>query len=239
MKMLIVLAGLVPAIALANGLATRKATVLESELNQLAQAAMQKADERAERNRPYDGLDRVSDSANQLARSIHREIYRSLLTGERAWKVRRALRTLMHNEFDRLDRQVANLHGRVWDIQRAWKQVQRAAHDLEDALDKGGPGPGGPVSAVCSGKSGGNFFKPKSHVECTVTGRGAQGYEVIFTNNGRQATTSGALKGRERKQDLVSNKVEIGWNPTYQVYVLTRNGNKKLVASGQCSGSPF
>ncbi|MCB0403272.1 MAG: hypothetical protein KDD51_00700, partial [Bdellovibrionales bacterium] len=101
--------------------------------------------------------------------------------------------------------------------------VQFELNQLTRALQDQGT----PLTASCSVKTGGNFFTPKSHVECTVYGRGAIGYEAIL---GGRETVHGELQPQLPTQNFASEKVKVGYNPTYQIYLITRNGDRILVA---------
>lgn len=115
------------------------------------------------------------------------------------------------------------------------QKILNISDRLRNTLDlieqKVGVGGGGGValSASCNLDVGGNFFTPWTKVECTVSGKKAVSYEVEV--NGR-VRFSGPLNPNLLSQSFKTKKEEVGGHgPTYQVFIRTKNGQRKLVAT--------
>lgn len=223
-----------------GGDSLRAADSLTGSLGLLSTEALLAADF-AEQNRDLrsaSDFDRVADSASSLKLDVHRRVLRVLKVGGPGaeFRAERELQGLGRSQEELgllIQRLPAGSLRSAESVRRDWRQ-------LEDSFRGPGPGPGGEISATCTGRSGGNFFNPKSHVECTIVGHGASAYEVTFFNDrGAQANAQGPLDPRQRSQAIVSEKVQVGWTPSFVVTVIDRGGNRVKVAEGRCGGSPF
>lgn len=166
--------------------------------------------------------DRASDVAMQVSRLLHREVTRDLQVGQDGNAVADRLRRL-EREFRGLRDSVSRLGQLAPHLQVSLKRIFDSLEELNRNLFDA------PLTAACNIKTGGNFFKPKSHIECTVFGRGATGYEATVSGPQGSSSVHGVLSPGQ--SSFFTEKVEVGYNPHFEMYLITRNGQRVLVSS--------
>lgn len=219
--------------------AHRAAHLLVDAIQKLEKSAFEQADNMAEDHldRGVRELDRVSDAANLLERTLRRQVLREMHDLDGHDRFGRTLNAIEAREYrdlqialEDLNRAGAGIHFEIVDVEQAWRGFERTLRPFPSQ-----------VSATCNGKFGGNFFNKSSHVECTINGAGLTRYEVEFSNPqvGAQQSVQGSLDGRQRQQSITSSKVSVGRNANYTVYVVNFRGERIQVAQGVCQGNPF
>ncbi|MCB0419122.1 MAG: hypothetical protein H6617_10685 [Bdellovibrionaceae bacterium] len=201
--------------------ALKNALDTEAALMNFSNEALFQADSAAH-PRAVEALDRLSDESAVASRTVHRVILRPLKNGTPEHHVAGSLSDVEY-AVSELGRSLERLPFANPQLRASFQRVQFELNQLARALQNQPT----PLTASCSVKTGGNFFTPKSHVECTVYGRGAIGYEAIL---GGRDTVHGELQPHLPTQNFVSEKVKVGYNPTYQIYLITRGGERILVA---------
>ncbi len=228
-----------------SSMAVQKAQDVAGAISEVTVQALEYADMAAvnnRSNREYN-MDEIAKSTGRLFLQFNKKIIRDLKKGERSRDVVRELRQ-MERSFDDVKYAIGGLRGGA--LQNEWNDVESSLNRLERTLSRGGggggqPTPGGNISASCQGRFGGNFFDKKTSVTCSVHGRGASGYIVEFfnTESNLRGSTSGILQAQKSSQQFKTENVHVGRSAQFQVYITTRNGRRKLVASGTATGNPF
>ncbi|OFZ51969.1 MAG: hypothetical protein A2381_01545 [Bdellovibrionales bacterium RIFOXYB1_FULL_37_110] len=133
-------------------------------------------------------------------------------------------------------------HGSSMEVRRSIDELKVVLNRLERNLGAGpgpGPGPINPfpdfdrISASCRLDIDGNFFNPDTSVECTVYGRNAAGYEVrVISQFGNRVEFQGRLNPGMQTQSFATIERKVGGSGVrYQVFILTTNGGRFLVAT--------
>lgn len=118
------------------------------------------------------------------------------------------------------------------DIQLQIKQIEKNLDNLKKELnipDFGHQDSGlnRPIelSATCQLDVGGNFFTPKSQVDCEVNGKGAVSYEIRVNGS---AKWTGPLDPRSKSQLISTNKKKVGGHAFSYVLILKDKSGKSL-----------
>ncbi len=228
-----------------TGVLFQAASNLIDAIQKLDDQAFDQADDFSEKgmNNAVAQLDQVADAASTLERALRRQVIRELQDRDGHDRFGRTLRSLENNEYANLSRAIDNLNRGGFGVQFAIREVEQAWRAFERAIqnDAQNHHGGGAITGQCNGKFGGNFFQKQSHVECSVNGSGVTGYEVHFNNpqTNQSDVVRGTLDPRQRQQNFTSSKSAVGRSAQFAVYVITRNGDRKLLSSGTCQGNPF
>jgi hypothetical protein len=84
------------------------------------------------------------------------------------------------------------------------------------------------ITGSCIYDIGGNFFNPKTKVNCSIFGVGAKSYEIKVNNITKW---NGQLDETLEKQDIWAAQNKVGGHAVdYQVYIIEKDGSRTLVS---------
>jgi len=129
-------------------------------------------------------------------------------------------------------------HGSEMEVRRSINELKEITNRLERRIGGGfnpnpNPFPNDRISASCRLDIDGNFFNPDTQVECTVYGRNAAGYEVrVISQFGDRVEFQGRLNPGAQTQSFETIERQVGGTTVrYQVFIMTTNGRRFLVAN--------